>query len=160
MNFSFCQTLIGLRYRSFAKCLKPIYLTIIAIQQKKFTAGEFFGEWPKRKVQLQRKCVKKVSSLAWAMLHVIERRESTFLSNAVFFLLQSRLPEASGTSKIFSEKSCTNPFGNIMEVLANCKEVHSQNLTMDVLLHAGLILLMRYSCSNISVPNQLLKIIN
>ena len=60
--------------------LKPVHEAAIAIQLNKLTAGEFFGEWLKCKIQLQR----SVSAISEAMLHAIERRETALLSNAAF----------------------------------------------------------------------------
>ena len=53
------------------ECLKPVYDTTTAIQLNKVTAGEFFAEWLKCKVHLQRKRMNKASSLALAMLHAM-----------------------------------------------------------------------------------------
>ena len=66
------------------ECLKPDYDTTTAIQLKKLTAGEFFGEWLKCKAQLQRNSASNASSLALAMLHATGRRETTLISNAAF----------------------------------------------------------------------------
>ena len=67
-----------------AECLKPVYDTTTAMQLKKLTADEFFDEWLKCKVQLQRKSVNNASSLALAILHAMEGRETTLLSKATF----------------------------------------------------------------------------
>ena len=64
---------------------KLVYDTTTAIKLKKLTTGEFFGELLKCKIQLQCKSVNNASSLALAMLHAIECRETTLLSNAAFF---------------------------------------------------------------------------
>ena len=42
----------------------------------------FYREWLKCKVQMQRKSVNNSSFLALAMLHAMERRETTLLFNA------------------------------------------------------------------------------
>ena len=54
----------------------PVYDRTTAIQLKKLTAVEFFGKWLKCKIQLQRKSVDSVSSLALAILHAMKRRET------------------------------------------------------------------------------------
>ena len=58
-------------------CLKPAYETSTAIQLKKLTAGEFFGEWVKCKVQLQCKRANTASFLVLAICFIpwnIEKR--------------------------------------------------------------------------------------
>ena len=63
------------------ECSKPVYDTITAIELKKFTAGEFFGEWPRFKVQLQRKSVNNASSLGLCFMPW----KTILLSNAACF---------------------------------------------------------------------------
>ena len=58
------------------ECLKPVNGTTTAIQLKILAAGEFFSEW--------HKSVNYASSLAVAMLHTMECRKLTLLSNAAF----------------------------------------------------------------------------
>ena len=66
--------------RELTESLKPVYEATIAIQLKKLTAGEFFGEWLKCSIQLQR----SVSAISKAMLHAMEKRETALLLNAAF----------------------------------------------------------------------------
>ena len=91
------------------KCLKPVYDTTTALQLKKLIAGEFFGECLKCKVQLQCMSMNNASYLALDILHAMERRETTLLPNAAFLAAMYVDPKVSGTSKIFSENSCTIP---------------------------------------------------
>ena len=64
------------------ECLKPVYEATMAFHFRKLTAGEFFGQWLKCKIQLQRSGA--TSSLSMAMLHAMESRETSLLSNAAF----------------------------------------------------------------------------
>ena len=67
-----------------AECLKAVHDMITAIQLKKLTAGKFFSEWLKCKVPLHCKSLNKSSSLALAMLHAMEHKETTLLSSVAF----------------------------------------------------------------------------
>ena len=63
---------------------KTSFFMTTAIQLQKLTAGKFFGEWLKCKIQLQRKSIDNGSSMALAVLHAMERRETSLLPNAAF----------------------------------------------------------------------------
>ena len=61
------------------------------------------------------------SSSALALLHAMERKETTFIT--LLFWLLFMLIKGSGTSKIFLENECTNTFTSIEEVFANAAGV-------------------------------------
>ena len=65
------------------KCLKPVHDMYTAIQLKKLTTHEFFGEWLKCKVQLLYQRVNNACYLALALLHAMDCGKTT-LSNATF----------------------------------------------------------------------------
>ena len=72
-----------LAIQELTECLKPVYGMITAIQLKKLTAGG----WQKCRIQLQHKSVNNCS-LALAMLHAMEQRETTLM---LLFWLQFML---------------------------------------------------------------------
>ena len=96
-----------------------MYDTTTAIQLKKSTAGEFFGDWLKYKVQLQRKSKNNASSLGLCFMpwHIEKQ-----LCNLTL-LLAAICVDPTYQSKIFSENNCTSPFGSIVEGLANAAEI-------------------------------------
>ena len=63
-----------------------VYDSITAVQLKKLTAGEFFGQLLKCKVQLQRKSMNNASFLVLIILHAVECRKANLLFNAAFLL--------------------------------------------------------------------------
>ena len=102
----------GFAVQELTERLKAVHDMTIAIQQKKLTSDEFFGQWLKSTVQLQRN---NASSLALAMLHAMDQ----FCYLTVFLAAIYVDPRYQVLLKIFSKNLSTSLFGTIVEALAN-----------------------------------------